>query len=130
MSKTKIKSALSSLEKAAADAFKVLNNVAEQTYSGSPAEANPLRFSYEISQRLNKELEQIEARTAFDGMSEEEIAEKKAADLAAIRQEQAQAAAEKLKSLKPKAEEPEPESEEDPEDSETETDDPGSDPEV
>lgn len=108
MSKTKIKAALSALDKAAKAAFKTLNEVADGTYEGSPAEADPVRHAHEISQRLHKELDQIETRATYEGLSEEEIVEKKATELAAIREKQAREAAEKLKALKPESAAPEP----------------------
>lgn len=78
MSKTKIKSALAALDKAAEAAFKVLNDATDGAFEGSPAEADPTRHVNEISQRLRNHLDHLEANAKYEGMSEEEIADLKA----------------------------------------------------
>lgn len=101
MSKTKIKAALTALDKAAKGAFKVLNEVTDGAFEGSPAEAEPMRFANEISQRLQKQYDHLEANAQYEGMSEQEIAEQRATEAADARAKLQELAAEKLKSLKP-----------------------------
>lgn len=99
MSKTKIKAALSALDKAAKGAFKVLNEVTDGAFEGSPAEGEPMRFANEISQRLQKQYDHLEANAKYEGMSEQEIAEQRATEAVDAQAKLQELAAEKLRSL-------------------------------
>lgn len=118
MSKTKIKAALSALDKAAKGAFKVLNEVTDGAFEGSPAEAEPTRFANEISQRLQKQYDHLEANAQYEGMSEQEIAEQREAEATEAMAKLQELAAEKLRGLKVQGEgstDSEPEDSENPE---------------
>jgi len=101
MSKTKIKAALTALDKAAKGAFKVLNEVTDGAFEGSPAEAEPTRYANEISQRLQKQYDHLDVNAQYEGMSADEIAEKRAAEDSEARARLQEESAEKLKKLKP-----------------------------
>ena len=105
MSKTKIKAALTALDKAAKGAFKVLNEVTDGAFEGSPAEAEPMRFANEISQRLQKQYDHLEANAKYEGMSEQEIAEQRATEAADAQAKLQELAAERLRSFKVEKEE-------------------------
>ena len=100
MSKTKIKAALTALDKAAKAAFKALNEVTDGAFEGSPAEAEPTRHANEISQRLQKQYEYLEAHAKYEGMSEDEIADAKATEMAEALERLQASAAEKLRRWK------------------------------
>lgn len=112
MSKTKIKAALSALNKAAKGAFKVLNEVTDGAFEGSPAEAEPTRYANEISQRLQKQYDHLEMNAQYDGMSAEEIAEQRTAEDSEARATLQKESAEKLRAFMAEKEVPEAELEE------------------
>ncbi|GHB64036.1 hypothetical protein [Persicitalea jodogahamensis] len=101
MSKTKIKAALGKLNSAAKGAMSVLNEVTDGAFEGSPAEAEPTRFANEISQRLQKQLDHLEANAKYEGMSEDEIADLQATEMAEALEKLQLSSAEKLRGLKP-----------------------------
>lgn len=101
MSQTKIKAALIALDKATKGAFKVLNEVTDGAFEGSPAEAEPTRYANEISQRLQKQYDHLEANARYEGMSEQEIAEQRATETADAQAKLQEESAERLKKLKP-----------------------------
>lgn len=106
MSKTKIKAALAALDKAAKGAFKVLNEVTDGAFEGSPAETEPTRFANEISQRLQKQYDHLDVNAQYEGMSAEEIAEKRASDDSEARAKLQAESAERLKAFKAEKEVP------------------------
>ncbi|MPR36934.1 hypothetical protein [Salmonirosea aquatica] len=78
-----------------------MNEVTEGAFEGSPAEAEPMRFANEISQRLQKQYDHLEANARYEGLSEQEIAEQRATEAAEAQAKLQELAAEKLKKLKP-----------------------------
>ena len=101
----KIDAALKGLEVAAKKAFEALNEAADGAYGGSPAEADPVRHANEIAQNLRLAKNEIEAGAEFEGLTEEEIAEKKATDREAANEKLQAEAAVAMAKLKAQAEE-------------------------
>ena len=69
----RIEAVLSKLDKAANEAFKVLNEASNNAYEGSAAEADPTRHAHEIAVHLRDSVLELKATAHLEGLSSEEI---------------------------------------------------------
>lgn len=110
----KIETSIARLESAAKNAARVLNEVTDKAYADSPALDDPLKYIHHIARALKETRDELVRNADFEGLSEEEVAEKKATEKeAAIAKLQEEAAAklqeiEDARNPKPKVEEAEP----------------------
>ena len=108
----KIETSLARLESAAKNAALVLNEATENAYADSPALEDPLKYIHHIARALKESCDELAKNADLEGLSEEEVASKKATDKeAAIAKLQEEAAAALDKShadRNPKVEETEP----------------------
>lgn len=109
MSLKKINSQLARLESAAKASIALLNELSDNSFENSPIEKEPVRYIPEIIRQLNLAKAQAEEQAKFDGLTEEEIAERQKADREAEVDRLQQEAAQKLEDIRKKlSPEPEP----------------------
>lgn len=98
----KIETSIDRLESAAKNAALVLNEVTEKAYADSPALDEPLKYIHHIARALKETRDELARNADFEGLSEEEVAEKKATEKEAAIAKLQEAAAAALDELEAK----------------------------